>query len=177
MSMLSAQILRGRTIRLWVVAALLLAGAALAADRLPLAKDGVHDPANPAIKLLQEPAEALAKLPPDVVGNRVRWVQALEQGLIAPRTNILPDTKIKVLDQDVIMPRTGEMPMVRFPHKQHTEWLDCSNCHEQLFKSKAGATKQLNMFQILQGEYCGVCHGAVSFPLTECKRCHSVERK
>jgi c(7)-type cytochrome triheme protein len=46
-----------------------------------------------------------------------------------------------------------------------------------LFKSKAGATKQLNMFQILQGEYCGVCHGAVSFPLTECKRCHSVERK
>jgi len=75
------------------------------------------------------------------------------------------------------MPRTGEMPMVRFPHRQHTEWLDCSNCHEKLFASKAGGTRAVNMFQILQGEYCGLCHGAVSFPLTECKRCHSVARK
>jgi hypothetical protein len=29
---------------------------------------------------------------------------------------------------------------------------------------------------ILSGEKCGLCHGAVSFPLTECKRCHSVDR-
>ena len=89
----------------------------------------------------------------------------------------MPDTKIRVLNLDVLLPRTGEMPMVLFPHRQHTEWLDCSNCHEDLFKSKAGATKGLNMFQILQGEYCGLCHGAVAFPLTECKRCHSVVRK
>lgn len=164
---------------LWVAPALLVVGMAWAApgDHLPLNKDGVHDPAGPAIKLLQEPSEALSKLPPDVVGNQVRWVKALEQGLITPRANILPDTTIKVLDLDVILPRTAEMPMVRFPHKQHTEWLDCSNCHEKLFKSKAGATTGLNMFQILQGEYCGLCHGAVAFPLTECKRCHSVERK
>lgn len=161
-----------------LLAACALAGVALAGERrAPLAKDGVHDPANPAIKLLQEPADALAALPRDVVGNQVRWVQALEQGAIAPRTNIMPDTKIRVLDLDVLLPRTGEMPMVLFPHRQHTEWLDCSNCHEQLFKSKAGTTPGLNMFQILQGEYCGLCHGAVAFPLTECKRCHSVVRK
>jgi c(7)-type cytochrome triheme protein len=159
------------------VAALAVAGLALAGDHLPLANDGVHDPANPGIKMLQEPEEALSKLPPDVVGNRVRWVKALQDGYITPRTNIYPDTKIRVLDQDIIMPRTAEMPMVRFPHKQHTEWLDCSNCHEHLFVSKAGGTKALNMFEVLQGEYCGRCHGAVSFPLTECKRCHSVERK
>lgn len=164
---------------LWAAPVLLVAGMAWAAPgvHLPLNKDGVHDPAGPAIKLLQEPSEALSKLPPDVVGNQVRWVKALEQGLITPRANILPDTTIKVLDLDVILPRTAEMPMVRFPHKQHTEWLDCSNCHEKLFKSKAGTTTGLNMFQILQGEYCGLCHGAVAFPLTECKRCHSVERK
>ena len=163
---------------LGVAAACLMAGLASGAGtQVPLAKDGVHDPANPAMQLLQEPSEALAKLPPDAVGNRVRWVQALEQGLITPRASILPGTEVKVLDQDVILPRTGEMPMVRFPHKQHTEWLDCSNCHEKLFKSKANATTELNMFQILQGEFCGVCHGAVAFPLTECRRCHSVERK
>jgi ribosomal protein L40E len=32
----------------------------------------------------------------------------------------------------------------------------------------------MSMFAILQGEFCGRCHGAVSFPLTECRRCHSV---
>lgn len=170
-----------RNILSWLLIAvtLLAAGVAVAAAPLhvPLVKDALHDPANPGIKLLQEPQEALSKMPLDVVGNKVRWVQALEQGDIAPRTNILPDTKIRVLNLDIIMPRTGEMPMVLFPHKQHTEWLDCTNCHEHLFKYKAGATKEVNMFEVLQGEYCGLCHGAVSFPLTECKRCHSVVRK
>lgn len=163
---------------LWVGAACMLAGLAWGAgNQVLLAKDGLHDPANPAIKLLQEPREALRSLPADVVGNNVRWVEALERGLITPRASILPGTSVRVLDEDVIMPRTGELPMVRFPHRQHTELLDCDNCHEKMFKSKAGATKSVNMFQILQGEYCGVCHGAVAFPLTECKRCHSVVRK
>lgn len=160
------------------------AGGALAQQKLPppapqdlLAKDGVHDPANPGIKMLQEPREALSRLPKDYVGNRVNWIQSLREGLIDPRTNVLPDTPIRVLNLDILMPRTGEMPMVLFPHKQHTEWLDCTNCHEGLFKYKAGSTKALNMFSILQGEYCGRCHGAVAFPLTECRRCHSVVRK
>lgn len=168
---------RAKSILMWIGAIALLASTASAGDHVAIAKDGVHDPTNPAINLLQEPGQALSALPLDAVGNHVLWVKALEQGTIAPRTNVMPDTAIRVLDSDVIMPRTGEMPMVRFPHKQHTEWLDCSNCHEHLFKSKAGATKEVNMFVILQGEYCGLCHGAVSFPLTECKRCHSVERK
>jgi hypothetical protein len=34
----------------------------------------------------------------------------------------------------------------------------------------------ISMERILEGEFCGVCHGAVSFPLTECNRCHSVLR-
>ena len=162
----------------WLILAVMMVSVAWAeSNRTPLAKDGIHDPASPAIKILQDPAEALGKFPVDVVGNQVRWVKALELGVIAPRSNILPETKVNVLDLDVIMPRTAEMPMVRFPHRQHTEWLDCSNCHEKLFASKAGATKAMNMFEILQGEYCGVCHGAVAFPLTECRRCHSVERK
>jgi hypothetical protein len=29
---------------------------------------------------------------------------------------------------------------------------------------------------VLSGEKCGLCHGAVAFPLTECNRCHSVQR-
>jgi c(7)-type cytochrome triheme protein len=149
---------------------------ATAAGRwLPLAGDEVHDPGGPAIGLLQEPAEALAALPPDNAGNQVRWMQALDQGHIDPRSQILPGTQVNLRATEVLLKNTGEMPMVRFPHRQHTAWLDCSNCHDQLFERQAGATR-INMFLTLQGEKCGLCHGAVAFPLTECTRCHSVPR-
>lgn len=142
---------------------------------LPMAKDGLHDPTGPGLQFLQEPAEALSQLPPDVVGNKVNWVRALDKDFIDPRTNLFSSTKEKVLELDVIRQNTAEMNMVRFPHRQHTEWLDCTNCHEWLFKSKSGATK-FTMFDILKGEYCGRCHGAIAFPLTQCNRCHSVPR-
>jgi c(7)-type cytochrome triheme protein len=138
-----------------------------------LEKDGLHDPSNPGIKQLQQPAEALSALPRDTAGNQVRWVQALDSGAINPRTNILPGTPVRVLDQDIIVSKFGSMPAVKFPHRQHTLWLDCSNCHNGLFKDKIGANK-FSMVAILNGEQCGLCHGAVSFPLTECNRCHSV---
>jgi c(7)-type cytochrome triheme protein len=156
------------------LAVFLAAAAAWPQERswTPLAADGVHDPASPALRLLQQPAEALSSLSPDTAGNKVRWVQALERGEIQPRTNIFPEPRVNVLDLDNYLSIGGSMPAVRFPHRQHTLWLDCSNCHEHLFKSKAGANK-LSMMKILEGEQCGLCHGAVSFPLTECNRCHS----
>ncbi|MFM2058532.1 MAG: hypothetical protein RLY71_2917 [Pseudomonadota bacterium] len=158
------------------LAGLLLVGGLVAAERwLPLARDGIHDPASGAVGVLQEPAEALSTLPPDTAGNKVRWVQALDQGHIQPRSRLLDEQPAPLRSTEVLLKNTGEMPMVRFPHRQHTAWLDCSNCHDELFARQAGATK-INMFLILQGEKCGVCHGAVSFPLTECTRCHSVER-
>lgn len=142
---------------------------------IPLLKDGIHDPKGPAVNLLQEPGDALARLPADTVGNQVNWMAALDQGAINPRTNVFPDTRIRVLDLDILLDLRGSAPIVRFPHRQHTVWLDCSNCHEHLFKSQAGANK-FSMEQILQGEQCGVCHGAVSFPLTQCGRCHNTPR-
>ena len=147
-----------------------------AGEWMPLEKDGLHDPASPAIKLLQQPAEALSKLPPDSAGNQVRWVDALEKNFINPRTNIRPETKIRLREDDILLDPQGSMPMVRFPHRAHTLWLDCNNCHEYPFKSVAGAN-HISMLSILEGEQCGLCHGAVSFPLTECTRCHSVPRK
>lgn len=140
-----------------------------------LAKDGVHDPRSPALRQLQEPREALSALPPDIVGNQVRWVEALDSGSINPRTSLRPETQVRVLESEIIMSRNGSLKAVRFPHRDHTLWLDCSNCHEKLFVSKAGANK-VTMFGILQGEFCGRCHGAVAFPLTECGRCHNVAR-
>ncbi len=152
------------------------AGSVVSAQWKPLADDGVHDPEHPALELLQEPGDALSKLPPDTAGNNVRWVEALRDGYIQPRTNIFPETKVNILDRDVIMRKTGSANYVRFPHRVHTEWLDCENCHDHLFARVAGATP-MSMLMILSGEYCGRCHGAVAFPLTECNRCHSVAQK
>jgi len=160
----------------WAAALLLLAvAAAVAATSLwaRLEQDGVHDPRSPAIGVLQQPAEALQALPRDSAGNLVNWVKAIDSGAINPRTNILPETQVRMLDQDLIIAKYGSLPAVKFPHRQHTLWLDCANCHEHLFKSKAGANK-FSMTAILNGEQCGLCHGAVAFPLTECNRCHSV---
>lgn len=149
----------------------------IAAERSwkPLSNDGLHDPQSPALGVLQEPAAALSLLPPDTVGNKVAWIQSLRESYIEPRANIFPGTFIEVIDMEIIMERTGEMPLVSFPHRAHTEWLDCTNCHNEIFVDKVDANP-INMFAILSGEYCGRCHGAVSFPLTECNRCHSVNR-
>lgn len=140
-----------------------------------LEQDNLHDTGNPALPFLQQPEEALSVLPRASEGNNVDWVQALRSGMISPRTNIYPETKITVLDQDVLMEDTAGMPIVLFPHKPHTEWLDCANCHDRIFVAKRGANP-VDMRSILEGRFCGQCHGAVAFPLTQCARCHSVDR-
>ena len=147
------------------------------ADRwVPLARDKVHDPRGPSIRELQQPSEGLSELPAHPSGNRVRWAVALDRGAIKPRRSIKPDDpEIQVLDMDVLLNLSGSLPAVRFPHKIHTQWLSCDNCHEQLFKSQIGANN-IRMYSILMGEQCGYCHGAVAFPLTECLFCHSVQR-
>ena len=157
---------------------ILISGTLLAATQTwkLLVDDGLHDPQSPAIELLQEPSEALILLPPDTTGNRVSWMEAVRDRYIEPRSNLFSDTEVNILDMDIILENTGEMPLVRFPHDAHTEWLDCKNCHDLIFKEKVGANP-INMLTILNGEYCGRCHGAVAFPLTECLRCHSVSRK
>lgn len=163
---------------------LFFAGGLVAAPPKPvwptMREDGVHDPRSPVLKELQEPAAALSELaaqaPDPTIGNQVRWVHAIEKGLIAPRSALWEATPVRVLDLDIYLSIGGSMPVVRFPHQAHTYWLDCSNCHEHLFVAKAGANK-IAMYQILEGEQCGVCHGAVAFPLTECKRCHSVTQQ
>lgn len=163
------------TFRVSVGTLLVVLAASAAAQWQPLAKDGIHDPASPALELLQEPGEALSRLPPDNAGNFVDWVRALEERAIRPRASLSRDTEVRVLDGDVMLNQRGGTPLVRFPHRSHTQWLDCSNCHDSLFKPRAGANR-LSMLAILQGEQCGVCHGAVAFPLTECRRCHNTPR-
>lgn len=140
----------------------------------PLKDDGLHDPSNPAIDVLQEPGEALSVLVPDGAGNKVDWVKSLQQGLIEPRPSLDGSRKPEIRETSVIMKNTYPMLYVRFPHKPHTEWMACETCHDRIFVPQVDANP-INMGKILEGEYCGLCHGAVSFPLTECNRCHNTD--
>lgn len=166
---------RPRLYLLLTIAALAAAAAGTAAGQWQsLSADGLHDPANPAISVLQQPAEALAVLKYDPAGNKVDWVRSLEQGLIQPRPSLYDDRESEILESTVLMRNTNEMPLVLFPHKPHTQWMSCEACHDSIFIAEIDANP-INMGRILEGKDCGLCHGAVSFPLTECNRCHNIE--
>lgn len=139
----------------------------------PAAESGIHDPDNPAIGELQPPAKALGKMPPSNGGNHVDWVKALEDKSIKPRWDRNdPAAAAIVMDLNIVREVKGSMPDVVYPHKQHTEWLDCANCHPAIFVPQKGAN-QISMASILLGQKCGVCHGKVAFPVSECRLCHS----
>ncbi|MEO5376532.1 MAG: hypothetical protein H7832_01910 [Magnetococcus sp. DMHC-6] len=138
-------------------------------------KDGIHDPSNAGIAYLQNPAEAMSQFPLDQRGQ-VNWMMALSQGLIKPRANRTGDAKMEPLDLDIIMTDTKTMPHVRFPHLAHTQWLDCSNCHPEIFFPKTGGNP-IRMDDVFRGRYCGACHGRVAFSAYTCQRCHSVIHK
>ncbi|MBL1278506.1 MAG: hypothetical protein COB30_020725 [Ectothiorhodospiraceae bacterium] len=134
--------------------------------------DGIHDTVNDAIVILQNPAVAMKDFPRDR-RQQVDWVQALAQGLIEPRADLLGKGSMTELDLDIMMKNTQFMPWVKFPHDRHTKWLACSNCHPAIFEAKEHANP-ITMNKVLRGEYCGVCHDKVAFALFTCERCHSV---
>ncbi len=143
---------------------------------LPPPEDGIHDPANDGTHALQPPLTAFGAMPRSSAGNRVNWVQALGNKGITPRWDRV-DTAAEpvVLDLNIVREVKGSMPDVVYPHKQHTEWLDCSNCHPAIFVPQKGAN-QISMASILMGQQCGVCHGKVAFPVSECRLCHSKKK-
>jgi len=67
----------------------------------------------------------------------------------------------------------GMRPVV-FPHWFHRIRFRCKVCHADLgFKMEAGGN-QINMLQIIDGEYCGSCHnGEVAWSVESCDVCHS----
>jgi c(7)-type cytochrome triheme protein len=142
----------------------------------PAVESGIHDPGNDMTLQLQPPAAAFVELPKSLAGNHVDWVKSLDTKAIAPRWDRLDAAApAVVMDLNIVREVKGSMPDVVYPHKQHTEWLDCSNCHPAIFVPQKGAN-QISMASILLGQKCGVCHGKVAFPVSECRLCHSKKK-
>lgn len=119
------------------------------------------------------------RLPRDGYGNKIDWTGAMRKGEILPKQSVVDDNfspipfkKFLILEAEWSM-----IPPSIFPHREHTEWLDCANCHPDTFNIKKKTTKHFLMKYILEGKFCGVCHLNVAFPLDDCYRCHPKRKK
>lgn len=106
-------------------------------------------------------------------GDGINWVEALRVGMINPRTYLKTKSKDIVFEKTLTIESGWSIisPSI-FPHRAHIQWLDCSTCHPDLFNIKLKSTKSFTMSNILKGDFCGVCHLTVAFPMNDCKRCH-----
>ncbi|MCF6280637.1 MAG: cytochrome c3 family protein [Candidatus Polarisedimenticolaceae bacterium] len=83
--------------------------------------------------------------------------------------DIKMDGKIKSMQKAGVGP-------VSYPHKLHSAWYECSECHPKVFAEKIGAN-DINMNKIISDEFCGSsgCHNsAYAFPLYLCENCHEI---
>ena len=69
----------------------------------------------------------------------------------------------------------GMRPVI-FPHWFHRIRYRCKVCHGDLgFQFKAGGN-EINMLNIIDGEYCGACHnGEIAWAVENCDVCHSAK--
>ena len=131
----------------------------------------IPTPGPPFARENRNPDVIYKDFPRDQVGN-IDWVKAFKENLIKPRESLDPTKSlVPPFDFNIDIPAVGSMPNVVFPHFPHTFWLDCGNCHPNIFVMKKGANP-LSMVKIVNGEFCGRCHGRVAFPISNCARCH-----
>ena len=116
----------------------------------------------------------ITDLPKDRFGL-IDWADALKSGAVKPKHSLDPNEKDSVpIDMDVVIfTKSKFQPDVIFPHKIHTMWLTCINCHPSIFPMNAKqANAMMTMPLIASGEFCGRCHNRIAFPLSDCLRCH-----
>ncbi|HXN07525.1 MAG TPA: c(7)-type cytochrome triheme domain-containing protein [Nitrospiria bacterium] len=135
---------------------------------------GMVGEANISGKSKHPLALEVSDLPKDQYGL-VNWADALRQGKIAPKPSLNPEEQdTPPFDISFDIPtKSNFMPNVIYPHKIHTMWLTCTNCHPKIFLMDHTANnKNMTMPKIASGEFCGRCHNRVAFPLSDCLRCH-----
>ncbi|MDA8099003.1 MAG: hypothetical protein M0042_05200 [Nitrospiraceae bacterium] len=116
----------------------------------------------------------MKKFPRTKYGNEIDWSRAIEKGVITPVNylTLKPPTDVAVIKPILLEAEWNMIPAAIFSHKKHAAWLDCNNCHPDIFNIKKKTTKHFAMARILKREFCGICHLTVAFPMNDCKRCH-----
>ncbi len=139
---------------------------------------GTGDPLKSSGSLNQFTAGSHAKalmlpsMPKDKFGL-VDWIKMADEGIIKPAGSLdVNKVDVPPFDMSVEIKAKGDFVKdVMFNHKTHTYWLSCENCHTGIFQMAKGSNK-MSMKGIVEGKWCGRCHGKISFPLADCNRCH-----
>lgn len=115
-----------------------------------------------------------ATIPKGLFGNEVDWGKAIKEKRITPLYSIFhSEEKPLAFKKPLWLAATWSyVPPAYFPHEEHTQWLDCANCHPDIFNIRKKTTQNFAMKYILDKKFCGVCHLKVAFPLDDCKGCH-----
>lgn len=115
-------------------------------------------------------------LPRVPYGNEIDWTEALSFSKIKPRSTLDPQKSeqrpLNFKNRLNLGAGWNYVPPAFFPHDTHIQWLDCANCHPDIFNIKKKTTEHFSMKFILRNQFCGVCHLKVAFPLNDCARCH-----
>lgn len=120
-------------------------------------------------------AKAVRSFPKGPYGNQIDWVQTVAGGKIKPKQSIRDESYAPKPYNDAfeLKAAMAMIPPAVFSHEVHNRWLDCRNCHPDLFAIKRTLTQHFEMRYILERKFCGACHLNVAFPLDDCKRCHA----
>ncbi len=120
-----------------------------------------------------------SRLPKTDYGDGIDWNKAIKDKIISPQKTLsasggansmpLPDH----LEEPLYWTTNVSNIHVRFPHVEHIQWLNCSNCHPDLFTVKQTGTVGFDKKSNLYGQFCGTCHMTVALPMNGCSRCHS----
>jgi c(7)-type cytochrome triheme protein len=117
----------------------------------------------------------LKDFPKALYGDQINWTKALKRGLITPKQSIIdPEFQSIPFEQGLRLNSEWQLAKTRavFPHQKHIEWLDCADCHPDIFNIQKKGTKHFRMDNINRGMFCGACHLTVAFPVQDCRRCH-----
>ena len=122
-------------------------------------------------------AKFTENMPKAGLGNGIDWEKAETAGLITPKDNVPGSAMVNKQAMPVqkdfsLESKASWMGDILFSHKKHAKWNGCELCHPDIFLGVSKGATKYNMFQIYAGEYCGVCHMNVAFPLKDCMRCH-----
>jgi len=112
--------------------------------------------------------------PSNPFGNGIDWSESYRERLLTPARFLAVRPQNMMFRKKLVLETAWSVPIppAVFPHKEHKVWLDCENCHPEPFNIKKKTTKNFAMELLVKGEFCGVCHVNVAFPMQDCDRCH-----
>lgn len=115
------------------------------------------------------------KVPLDRYGN-IDWLELKERRVFSPVVSLDEGAKDEIRDNLILFESANSgLKNVLFSHKVHSTWIGCSTCHPAVFKAKLGGNA-IKMRAMARGEFCGHCHGKVSFRFADCTRCHNTPK-